>query len=126
MVPEGKYVVTSNGNSQTQIFLPGSNYKLDLRSNNFLSYEVSKTASANGEVVINVTAKGNGKHVFNIRTDNLSLTSNQKEMSLKQGGAQSFEWRGRITSDDTPWVAVVVPDGEINERKEVRGAGWEK
>jgi hypothetical protein len=126
MIPEGRYVVTSNGNSQTQTFLPGSNYNLDLRSGNFLSYEVSKAVSSTGELVIKVIIKGNGKHVFNIRTDNLSLASIQKEISLKTGIVQNFEWHGKITSEDTPWVAVVIPDGNIGERKEVRGASWEK
>jgi hypothetical protein len=126
MLPEGKYTVIGNGVSQTQTFLPGSNYNLDLRSGNFLSYEVSKTVSAAGELVIKVNARGNGKHSFNIRTDNLTLSPVSKEIDLKPGAAQSFEWHGKITSDDTPWVAVIVPDGSISERKEVRGASWEK
>jgi hypothetical protein len=126
MLPEGKYNIISNGISQTQTFLPGSNYNLDLRSNNFLNYEVSKTVSSSGELVIKVNALGNGRHNLSIRTDNLTLMSNRKELNLKPGTAASFEWRGKITSDDTPWVAVVVPDGNIDERKEVRGASWEK
>lgn len=96
MIPEGKYLVTSNGNSQTQIFLPGSNYNLDLRRSNFLNYEVSKTVSATSELVIKVKARGNGRHNFSIRTDNLTLTSSQKELNLKPGTATSLKGMERL------------------------------
>lgn len=125
-VPEGKYTVISNRKEQTQTFLPGASYHLDLRNNNALSYEISKTAGSKGELTIRLTVQGNGVHHFSLRTDNLTLNAEVKELKLRTGTAVSFEWRGRITSVDTPWVAVVVPDDDIAQRKEVRGALWEK
>jgi hypothetical protein len=37
-----------------------------------------------------------------------------------------LEWRGRIVSRDTPWVAVVYPDDDLSRRKEVMGAVRER
>jgi len=126
MVPEGEYVVTSNGREQKQTFLPGASYHLECRSSQLLSYEVSKEVSAKGDVTIKLTAQGNGSHHFNIRTDNVEFASASKELTLKDGNAVSFEWHGHITSKDTPWVAVVVPDDNLSQRKEITGAVWEK
>jgi hypothetical protein len=125
-VPEGKYIVISNGREQAQTFLPGASYHLECRSGLLLSYEISKEASAKGEVTIKLTAQGNGNHHFNIRTDNVTFAATSKEVSLKSGNAESFEWHGHVTSNDTPWVAVIVPDDNLSQRKEIRGAVWEK
>jgi hypothetical protein len=125
-MPEGKYVVISNGAEQTQTFLPGGSYHLECRPGFLLSCQISKRVSANGEVTIKLIAQGNGLHHFNIRTDNLTIAETSKEIKLKSGNSLSFEWKGHITSNDTPWVAVVVPDDDLSQRKEVRGAVWEK
>jgi hypothetical protein len=126
MIPEGKYTVISNGVQQTQTFLPGATYHLECRSGFLLSYEVSKTVSADGQVTIKIKTQGNGSHHFNIRTDNLTLTATPKQINLKAGTTTNVEWQGRITSSNTPWVAVIVPDNNMAQRKEIRGAVWEK
>jgi hypothetical protein len=125
-MPEGKYIVISNGGEQTQTFLPGGSYHLKCRPEFLLSYQISKQVSTNGEVTIKLIAQGNGSHHFNIRTDNVTIAETSKEIKLKPGNSLSFEWKGHITSNDTPWVAVVVPDDDLSQRKEVRGAVWEK
>ncbi|MDB5024541.1 MAG: hypothetical protein JWP78_2296 [Mucilaginibacter sp.] len=125
-LPEGKYLVSSNGSEQTQTFLPGSAYHLECRRGLLLSYEVSKTVSANGGITIKLSVQGNGNHHFNIRTDNLTLTAASKALNLKSGTTANVEWHARITSPDTPWVAVIVPDDDLSGRKELRGAVWEK
>jgi len=125
-MPEGKYIVTSNRRQQTQTFLPGASYHLECRSNFLLSYEVTKQVSAKGEVTLKLTAQGSGRHHFDIRTDNLSLSTGTKDIDLKPGKVVYFEWTGHITSQDTPWVAVVLPDNNLSQRKEAMGAVWEK
>jgi len=125
-LPEGKYVVISNGGEQTQTFLPGASYHLECRRGFLLSYHVSKQVSAKGEVIIKLTAQGSGLHRFNIRTDNLIIAGPSKTLNLKQDNPLSFEWTGHIVSPDTPWVAVIVPDDDLSQRKEARGVVWEK
>ncbi|MFC0516963.1 glycoside hydrolase family 9 protein [Mucilaginibacter angelicae] len=125
-MPEGKYIISSDGTEQTQTFLPAASYHLECRADKLLKYDVSQNITSNGGITIKLKVQGNGSHSFNIRTDNLSLASASKQITLQTGTAQSFEWKGRITDKDTPWVAVVIPDGDMSHRKEIRGAVWEK
>ncbi|MGC4035375.1 MAG: glycoside hydrolase family 9 protein [Chitinophagaceae bacterium] len=125
-LPEGKYTAKSNGVETLQIFLPGQNYQLDFRSNNLLGYELSKINSSKNEIVIQLRAKGNGAHHFVLRTDNLTLTDIRKNVVLKQNSESVIEWRCKISDKETPWVAVVIPDNDMQHRKEIRGSAWEK
>jgi hypothetical protein len=58
-----------------------------------------------------------------MRSDNLTLKEPvQQEINLTSGGVREAVWHGRVVSPKTPWVAVVIPDGTLNERREVTGA----
>ncbi len=124
MLPEGKYTVRSDEERQTQTFLPGATYRLDLRPGRALDFDVSGESSTSGEVTIKVTARGSGSHRFVLRTDNLALTDAGKEVELRPDAEGTLEWRGRIIELNTPWVAVVVPDDNLPARREVTGAAW--
>jgi hypothetical protein len=80
--------------------------------------------SGEGELQIQVNAWGYGRHRFSIRTDNLTLSDAPKELTLKRGSTGSLEWRGRIRSPDTPWIAVVIADDNPTIRKELMGTAW--
>jgi hypothetical protein len=124
-VPEGNYSVWCNGEKYSRTFLPGATYKLDLRSDRALDFQVSQAKHEEGEVTIKISAKGNGSHQFSMRTENLTLSETQKELTLKHGSVGSLTWHARMASQRTPWVAVVVPDDDLSQRKEVMGAAWE-
>lgn len=124
-VPEGSYKIKIRGEEITQTFLPGSAYTLDLRSGHILDYEVSPRSTDKGEVIIRLEAMGNGRHRFFFRTDNLTLTREENVLELKPGSRGSVEWRCLITNPDRPWVGVIIPDGDLSQRKEVSGTAWE-
>jgi hypothetical protein len=126
MLPEGKYTVRCRGQEQTRTFLPGAAYSLDLRPGKALDFDVSKETSASREVTIRVSARGSGSHRFALRVDNLTLSGAERELTMRPGAAGTVEWRARIASADTPWVAVVVPDDDLSQRKELTGAAWEQ
>jgi hypothetical protein len=117
-LPEGAYRV--NGRSSSFSFLPGGRYYLDLRADHSLDLAVSQSSTSGGEVTVRVRAWGQRMHRFAIRADNLAVTG-AKEVVLKPGVATVMEWRGRVVARDEPWVALVVPDGELERRMEVRG-----
>jgi hypothetical protein len=125
LLAEGKYTVRCHGEEQSRIFLPTATYHLDLRSGHTLDFEISKLSSADGKVRIRVSARGDGTHRFSIRTENLTLPDAHKELIFKQGSMDTLDWSGRVTSPDTPWVAVVIADGDPAIRKELMGAAWE-
>ena len=125
MLAEGRYTVRCGRHERTESFLPTGRYRLDLRAGQALSFEVAKVNSAPGEVRIGVSAKGNGVHRFSIRADNLLLDTVDREVDLTKGQTGAVEWRGRIRSPDTPWIAVIFADGNPAIRREVMGAVWD-
>jgi len=125
MLPEGQYTIRSGGEEQTRTLLPGTTYSLDLRRGRVLDFQVSKEQLSGNEVLIKLAARGTGPHHFRLRTDNLTLDTENREVTLESGKAGTLEWRGKINDADMAWVAVVVPDGDLTARKEVTGAAWE-
>ena len=115
-LPEGEYRV----DGQSLTFLPGGRYYLDLRRDHALAFEVSRQQSPGGAVTIRVTARGQGTHGFAIRTDNLAGTTPVKDITLKPGIPATFEWKTHVTAKDEPWVALVVPDGNLARARELR------
>ena len=77
---------------------------------------------ANGEVAIRLTAAGSGRHTFTIRADNLAVDQPEKELVLREGTPGSLVWKARMNSLGAPWVAVVVPDGDLGQRREAISA----
>lgn len=86
-----------------------------------LDYTVSAVAGAAGRVTITVTAFGAGSHSFAIRTDNLAGDGKVMRASLRPGRATALRWEMRTLLSDAPWVAVVVPDGKLEQRREAFG-----
>ena len=70
-----------------------------------------------------VSAEGAGPHVFSIRSDNLAVREKAAlKVDLTAGKVQQAAWHAHVLSTDTPWVAVVIPDDALAERREVTGA----
>lgn len=72
-------------------------------------------------LTIRVTAKGRGRHRFALRTDNLVVNPQARELVLKEGVEGMVEWKVAVKEKNTPWVAVIYPDDDLAARKEVRG-----
>jgi len=125
VVPQGRYTVRCGGVELKKIFLPASDYQLDLRPEKALEFEIVQTTSKKGEVTIELTARGSGKHNFTLRTDNITLKNTYQEADLKQGNTITLVWRGQIVTKEIPWLAVILPDGNLSLRKEVMGSLWE-
>ena len=123
-LPEGRYILKSHGEQQTQVCLSTGVYHLDLRSGRMLDFEISTIWHKDSEVRIRLTARGRGSHYFNVRGDNLTVGDPQRELRLKRGSVGTLEWSGRIDSLDSPWVVVVIADENLETRKELLGAAW--
>jgi hypothetical protein len=74
------------------------------------------------ELVLRVSAEGAGHHTLTIRSDNLTLKEpGQAEMNLTSASAREIVWHAHVVSSTTPWVAVVIADGTLAERREITG-----
>jgi hypothetical protein len=121
-LPEGRYTVKCHGEEQTQVCLPAGVYHLDLRPGRAVDFEISTIWHKNYDVRIRLSARGQNRHHFSVRSDNLDVSDTEKELSLKPGSVGTLEWTGRINSLESPWVVVVIADENQKQRKELMGA----
>lgn len=121
-LPEGRYTVRSEGRRASITVLPGGTYSLDLRPGHALDFAVAAETTADGEVTIHLTASGEGTHTFAVRADNLTVDQPEKTLTLRSGSTGSVRWKARMHSTGAPWVVVVVPDGDVLQRREVVGS----
>jgi hypothetical protein len=122
-LPEGRYAVQHGSDRTSLTVLPGTAYSLDLRANQVLDFKVSFDATDHNEIVIRTLANGAGDHTFSIRSDNLVLSGAMTQnVHLSRGTQKEIVWHAHVVSTETPWVALVIPDGELSKRVEVTGA----
>jgi hypothetical protein len=117
-LPEGEYEV--QGKSLT--VLPSATYDLDLVPGHDFDFSLSSKMEGPGRVRINIAARGKGTHQLAFRTDNLTLARQVVELNLDSPQGATTALPGHIDSQDSPWVAVAVPDGSLAERQELIGA----
>lgn len=86
-----------------------------------LRFTVTSETAGNGDVTIRVMATGDGTHTFAVRAENLVVTQPARTVALRVGRPTIIEWRGRVQALDAPWIAVVVPDGNVTRRREAFG-----
>ncbi len=122
-LPAGHYAVQHGADHTSLTVLPGTTYSLDLRSKQVLEFKVSFDATEHNEIVLRALASGAGDHTFSIRSDNLVLSgATTQNVNLSGRTRKEIVWRARVVSTETPWVALVIPDGELSKREEVTGA----
>jgi hypothetical protein len=121
-LPEGHYDVRQGSVHTSVTVLPGRSYDVDLRPDRVLEFKVTSQNLGNNELVLRVSAEGAGHHTFTIRNDNLTLKGpGRQEIDLTSVGPREIVWHAHVVSPKIPWVAVVIPDGTLSERREITG-----
>jgi hypothetical protein len=121
-LPEGHYDVRQGSVHTSVTILPSRSYDVDLRPDRVLDFKVTSQNLGNNELVLRVSAEGAGYHTFTIRSDNLTLKEpGRQHINLMTAGPREVVWHAQVVSPKTPWVAVVIPDGTLSERREVTG-----
>jgi hypothetical protein len=121
-LPEGHYDVRDGSVHTSLTVLPAGIYSLDLRPDHVLDLKTAAQNSDNSTVILRVSAEGGGEHTFSIRMENLTVPEPvQQKVSLAAGRGKDLVWRAHIISPETPWVALIIPDGDLSRRMEVTG-----
>jgi hypothetical protein len=115
-LPQGSYQVVFDGLEHNLDILPGGTYHL----NNDLSFTAFATPDSGGKIKIDLAVSGKGTHTFDIRLSNITIKDGRKSVDLKSGKTKLLSWTGTIDSENSPWYAVVIPDGNVNQRQEVQ------
>jgi hypothetical protein len=127
VLPQGQYTVQQGTARTTLTSLSGGSYDIDLRRDKAVDYTVTTETEASGDVVLRVTARGAGQHTFSLRTDNLDLKeAPQQAAMLTSEKASSVAWHAHVLLGNTPWVAVVIADNALANRREVTGTAQRK
>ena len=87
-----------------------------------LRWSVAAETSPGGQVTITVDASGQGTHQLVVRGHNLADLEKSRVVQLQTGSPQKLTWQCLMKSTAAPWVAVVVPDGHLDQRQEVLGS----
>ena len=94
----------------------------DVREARMLDYRVESVTRPSGSVIITLFANGSGSHEFTLRSDNLTVNQPAKRLTLRAGRQGRVTWTARVTDPRAQWVAVVVPNRDVADRREVVGA----
>jgi hypothetical protein len=122
-LPEGRYDVRQGSAHTSLTVLPGASDSIDLRPEHLLDFKVSFQDLGRNEILVRVSAEGAGHHEFSIRSDNLTVQEQAAlKLDLTAGKVQQAVWHAHVLSADTPWVAVVIPDDALAQRREITGA----
>jgi hypothetical protein len=115
LLPQGNYLVTAGGFEKQMTLLPGGTHRFEAS----LDFVVASTTSQQNQITIEVTARGTGRHAFKLRTENLTVSGAEQEVTLTAGPAQKLKWEARIVAPEGPWFVVVVPNGDLAQRQEL-------
>ena len=80
---------------------------------------MSQDTSDDGHVTIKLEVKGVGTAQFTIRVHNLEIRETEKQVNLEAGVPQTITWTGNVINSHEPWIAVLIPNGNLAERKEI-------
>jgi hypothetical protein len=83
-----------------------------------------RTAGSNRKaktVDIEMTARGSGSHDFSLKAFNGRTSEPAKKISLDQSKAETIRWTVQVDRADSPWVAVVMADGDRTPSGELHG-----
>jgi len=126
-LPEGRYEVRHGSAHTTLTVLPGGIYSLDLTPDRVLDFKVSSLDAGQHEITVRIAVTGGGDHNFSIRSDNLAISDAEPQsVHLASGITKEIVWHARVSSPETPWVALVVPDGNLSKRTEITGVESER
>jgi hypothetical protein len=83
------------------------------------AFDVAWDTATDGKIVIRLSARGQGRHRFTLRAENLVISNPNQELDLIKDSPMAVRWTATIVNARLPWVAVVVPDGKVAQRREV-------
>lgn len=116
-LPEGEYIVSFDNIKKRVTLLPGKNPHINFSEG--VEFSLFKETSKNNKVKITANLTGNGYVKLEIRADNLKINDSTKSVGIKKAKKQSVTWEAEIVDPNSPWVAVVIPDNNLLEMKEI-------
>jgi hypothetical protein len=84
-----------------------------------LTLNLDAKSTAAGKVNLTLKIEGKGQHSLSLRTFNLDVEARTKQVELLPGQPKTVRWQVTIEDAKRPWIAVLVPDGDLSQRVEM-------
>ncbi len=123
VVPPGEYTVFFGDARLSISTVAGGNYTMDFNPGSHIDFSLQarENDSESGSLNLAVSAKGKGKHSFELRLFNADTDEPVKRVDLESGSGRQIMWNIKIRNADAPWTAVIIPDGNISRKVEYTG-----
>jgi hypothetical protein len=127
VVAEGHYRVQNGAVSTSLTALSAGLYEVDLRKKAAVELTVSSREVDSKQIVLQLSAKGEGVHSFTVRVNNLEL-SERGSVQVDFGGrsTRQLNWHARVLDTSSPWVAVLFEEGSLRQHLELTGIAGTK
>ena len=122
-LPAGHYSINYGTGQNTLNLVSGGNYNLELNTARSIDFaaEVKVQNAVGNSIFIEIEAEGNGIHTVSLRLFNGITENMEKIIELEPGKKEKIIWEVELKDSITPWVAVIIPDGDITFKKELTG-----
>lgn len=116
-LPIGQYKLQQGQAEHIVQLLPGTIYNGNPPA--LQEFTVSVRTNLANKVRIKVRLDGTGKHRLQLRTYNLQVQKPELTVDLNPFKAETVNWEADVISSKEAWIAVVVPDNNLANRKEL-------
>jgi hypothetical protein len=120
-LPPGDYTIRYGNQTKMMPLVAGTSYRLSLDPQLAVEMDLGTTGPQGNTFKIEARLRGAGVHKIELRTFNGSVDRPESEVKLVAGREQTLNWELTVTDQDKPWIVVAIPDGRINEKKELFG-----
>ncbi len=122
LLPEGEYEITCGDWKSGFRAVCGGSYHLTIDPACYVDFDASAMPGVSGKgVTVAVDTRGMGDHEFELRLFNGTSANRMRPVHLRTGDRQKIEWEIQIDDPRIPWVAVIIPDGDMSMKKELTG-----
>jgi hypothetical protein len=119
----GEYLIEYGGSSKKLNIVSGGNYNIELNPLNNVELTVNIKDRNIGDKIVQIEAEaeGRGIHDLNIKVFNGTVSESSKSVDLGEGMKLTVNWDVQIKEKESPWVCVIIPDGDLTWKKELTG-----
>ncbi len=122
-LPPGEYEIRLGSAFWNLALVSGGQYHLTLNPEQHVDFKVSVKSQEKEkkQVRLQLEAEGKGRHDFSIRAFNGTVATHNKRLDLGNGQKSEIIWDITVTDPAMPWVAIVLPDGDLTWKHELTG-----
>ncbi len=117
----GEYEITYGDVRTTLTMVSGGNYTLTLDPQSYIDIKAETVPAGPGIITIKAVLTGAGSHTVALRGFNGTAVNAERAVILDPGEEQVVEWEMKALNTEGPWVAVIVPDGNVTLKRELTG-----